>query len=282
VAASPAGSRSRARSISLLAGIGAVGSLAVVAVPVLQGVVVWRTARPPVPGPHVLDGLIGMRRAGPDVAGPVQTAAGEPLTLVWLGDSLACGVGAATPEAAFPHKTATLWSEADGRPVRLTCLARPGACTADVLADQVPVALDLLGPGCAAVVTVGSNDVGSLNHPGRYRRAYATVLDALAGTGATVIAVGLPDMGSAVVMRRPLRTLARWVGANADRHVRRMAEAHGAHYVHIALRAPRGTPFHEYLAADRWHPNDETYHRWAQGVAETLGPVLALPVLPAG
>jgi lysophospholipase L1-like esterase len=201
---------------------------------------------------------------------------------VWLGDSLACGVGAATPEAAFARKAATLWSEADGRPVHLTCLARPGACTADVLAEQVPAALELLGPGRAAVVTVGSNDIGSLNHPSRYRRDYAAVLTALAATGATVVAVGLPDMGSAVVMRRPLRTLARWVGGHADRKVRRMAEAHGAHYVHIAVRAPRGTPFHEYLAADRWHPNDETYHRWAEGVATTLAPLLAFPVAPTG
>jgi lysophospholipase L1-like esterase len=215
------------------------------------------------------------------VAG-LEPAGGEPLTLVWLGDSLACGVGAATPEAAFPRKAATLWSAADGRAVHLTCLARPGACTADVLAEQVPVAQELLGPGRAAVVTVGSNDIGSLNHPGRYRRDYAAVLAALAATGATVVAVGLPDMGSAVVMRRPLRTLARWVGGNADRQVRRMAEAHGAHYVHIAVRAPRGTPSHEYLAADRWHPNDETYHRWAEGVAALLTPLLALPPAPAG
>jgi lysophospholipase L1-like esterase len=244
----------------LLAGTLAVaGSLSVLAIPVIQGVGTWRTARPPVPGPHAQDGL---------VHGAGERA--DPITLVWLGDSLACGVGAATRDASFPRKAAALWCQAEGHSVDLTCLATPGAGVADVLADQVPPALARLGPGGVAVVTVGSNDIGSLNGFGRFRRDYAAVLQALVATGTTVIAVGLPHIGSAVVMRRPLRSIAGLAGRYSDRHVRRLAETHGAHYVHIAVRAPRGTDPETYLAADRWHPNDATYHLWADRVVASL------------
>lgn len=243
------------------------GSLVAVAVPTIQGVVVWRTARPAVPGPHPQDGLV--------VGCPDDTA---PLTLVWLGDSLASGVGAETADAAFPRRAAALSSAAEGRSIDLTCLAQPGACAADVLRDQVPAAVAHLGPGTVAVVTVGSNDVGSLQ-PRRFRREYAAILQALTTTGAMVVAVGLPHIGSAAVMARPLRTIVGLVGRHADRQVRGLAAAHGAQYVSIAVRAPWGTKPKTYLAADKWHPNDDTYHLWAGRVAALLGPVLAARAL---
>jgi lysophospholipase L1-like esterase len=248
--------------VFLVGGVAVAGSLAALAVPVIQGVGTWRTARPPVPGPHHQDGLVGGVGDG-----------GAPVSVVWLGDSLACGVGAATPDGSLPRKAAALWCEADGHSVDLIGLAQPGACVADVLVSQVPVAIRRLRAGTVAVVTVGSNDVGSLRGPRRFRRDYAAVLDSLVATGATVIAVGLPHLGSAVVMHRPLRSIASLAGRYSDRAVRRLAEAHGAHYVHIAVRAPRGTDPVTYLAADRWHPNDATYHLWADRVVTRLRPL---------
>ena len=255
-------------SLPLLAGaLAGAASLTALAVPTIQGVVVWRTARPAVPGPHLQDGLF---------PGPADSAA--PVTLIWLGDSLASGIGADSPEASFPRKAAELACSAGGRSVHLTCLAQPGACAADVLDDQVPTAVRVLGPEAVAVVTVGSNDIGSLHSPRRFRRDYSAILDQLSATGATVIAVGLPHIGSAAVMARPLRTIVGWVGRRADRQVRRLAAAHGAHYVHIAVRAPWGTHPQTYLAADRWHPNDATYRMWADRVALRLSPLLTAQV----
>ena len=235
-----------------------------VGVPTIQGLMVWRGARPAVPGPHPQDGLLG-----------AASATHDPVALVWLGDSLASGVGAETPDASFPRRAASLCSAAEGRSIHLTCLARPGARAADVLSDQVPAAVGALGPGAIAVVTVGSNDIGSLNHPRRFRRDYAAILESLSETGATVVAVGLPHIGSAAVMARPLRTIVGWVGRHADREVRHLAAEHGAHYVHIAVRAPWGTKPKTYLADDKWHPNDATYQLWADRVAALLVPVLA-------
>jgi len=256
----------RRHSASLLGRLAAWGSasaLVVVAVPLVQALVMWRTLQPEIPGPHDQDGEI-----------PGRSGTGDAVTVVWLGDSLACGMGAGSAETSFPRRAITHWSAADGRPVNLRCLARAGSTSADVLAEQVPAAVDILGPGTVAVVTVGSNDVGSCIGPRRFARDYAAILGALRGTGAEVIAVGLPDLGSAVVIPHPLRALARGVGRRADRAVRALATHHGAHFVSIDNRAPWRTEPATYLAADRYHPNDDTYDLWAAAVAALLTPLL--------
>jgi lysophospholipase L1-like esterase len=236
------------------------------AVPIVQAVVMWRTIQPAIPGPHDLDGEI-----------PGWGSPEDPMTVVWLGDSLACGMGAGSADAAFPRRAVARWTADDGRPVTLRCLARAGSTSGDVLAEQVPAAVGLLGPGAVAVLTVGSNDVGSCIGPRRFARDYGAILRSLRATGAEVIAVGLPDLGSAVVIPHPLRALARGVGRRADRAVRTMALRHGAHHVSIDNRAPWRTEPGTYLAADRYHPNDETYDLWASSVAALLTPLFSPP-----
>ena len=248
-----------------VAGYVAAGLAAVVAIPIVQGALLSLTDRPEVPGPHHQDGLI-----------PSTAGADEPLHLVWLGDSLASGVGADTPDGAFPRKAASLFCANDDRSVALTCLAREGARANDVLTDQVPAATALIGRAAVAVITVGSNDVGSLTRPRHFRHDYDAILASLTATGATVIAVGLPDIGSAKVIRQPLRSLARWAGRRADSQIRSIARRHGAHFVDIDLRAGRTNPA-VYLAADRYHPNNETYAMWAGRVAALLTLVTATP-----
>lgn len=251
----------RKSSLLLITGTGAVATCvgAAAAVLTIQALAVLRSVRPAVPGPHLQDGLV-----------PAPSGTETPLSMVWLGDSLAAGVGAETSDASFPSKTAAAWSVTEDRSVQLTCLACPGAHAADVLADQVPAAIRRLGPGAVAVVTVGSNDVGSFRSPWGFRRDYQNILRSLSASGASVVAVGLPHIGSAAVMARPLRTIVGWVGRHADRQIRRLALANGAQYVHIAIRAPWGTKPKTYLAADKWHPNDATYQLWADRFATRL------------
>ena len=244
------------KTLRLAGGVLAAGSLAAVAVPVIQGAVMWATTRPAVPGPHGLDGIH---------PGPHDATDDPPLDLVWLGDSLASGVGAERPDQAFPARAASLYGASLGRSVELTCLALPGACAADVAQHQLPVAIDRLVPGSVAVLTVGSNDVASLTNPRRFRAGYATMLQALVATGAIVVAVGLPDIGAVTAMGQPLRGMAGWVGRRASRQVSELARVHGAHFLPIDTRPPKGTPWSVFLAADRWHPNADTYAMWADG-----------------
>jgi lysophospholipase L1-like esterase len=221
-----------------------VGSLAAIAVPVVQAALLGLTERPLVPGPHDLDGLFLH-----------DDDDSRPLSIVWLGDSLASGVGADTPDASFPRMSAALYRSAHERSVQVTSLAVAGARATDVLAAQVPLAVALLGAGSVAILLVGSNDVGTLNRPRRFRRQYRAIR-------------------SATVLAQPLRAIAGWVGRRADRDVRRLAAVHGAHYIDINCRPPAAQMPLVFLAADNYHPNDETYRFWADRLATFLRPIL--------
>ncbi len=107
--------------------------------------------------------------AGPSPT-PTPTPAAGPSTYVALGDSVAAGVGAATPSGGYvPLLRARLAeqlgcgrSPAPGCPLELADLAVSGATTATLLRDQLPQALRLLEGGAdvrLVTVTVGGNDV---------------------------------------------------------------------------------------------------------------------------
>ena len=251
------------RGRTLVLATATVGVLTALAVPVVEACHLARTARPDVPGPHDQNGTVG-------AFDPSRPCAA--VQMIWLGDSLASGVGATCADSSFPRRAAARFGAMDRRSVELTCLAQPGAVTADVLAHQVPAAVSTLRAGGVAVITVGSNDVGTLTRPWRFRRDYTLILEALLGTGATVVAVGLPDISAAAVMAQPLRSIAGWVGRRADARIQTLAAGHGAHYVDINTRPPKGTRWQEFLAEDRWHPNGDTYHLWADRVAPVPAP----------
>lgn len=262
----------RVRTISrgVRCGSVALSAMAVgVAVPVFE-VFLARRSAPRVPGPHVLDGLLS---SGPDPKAVVRC--------VWLGDSLSAGVGAEDADRAFPRQAAALLAAQFGCDVDLVCLAAPGAASADVLADQVPAAVAMLGPGMTAVVAVGCNDVAQMVRPRAFRANYIATLEALTSTGATVVAVGLPDMGSATVLAQPLRAIVGWAGRHITAIVREVTADAGAQYVAIGCGPPgegrRGHRARALLSADRWHPNGDGYRVWAALVATHLLGLVAKP-----
>jgi lysophospholipase L1-like esterase len=260
--------------------VGVVGSLAAaMGIPAIEVAVTKRAPRAEVPGPHHLDGTI--HPAGRPGAG---SHSGVPTTdVVWLGDSLSSGVGAATAEESFPWQVATLAAASCGTGVSLTCLATPGAQVSDVLARQVPTACARLGPNTTVVVAVGANDVSGLTPLRRFRAAYRDVLAALGASGATVVCVGLPDISSAVLLPQPLRAIAGWSARRFDGAVRRMATAAGAGYVAIACPPPE--PHRHsvaaFLSADRYHPNGAGYGIWASIVSDHLHRLWSRQALPS-
>jgi lysophospholipase L1-like esterase len=226
---------------------------------------VWfrRRGSTPVPGPYDLDGLVGTDKG---VA---------PLSWVWLGDSLSVGVGASSPSEAFPSQTARLVALQARREIYLRCLARPGARSADVLADQVPAAVKLLAPGTTVIVAVGCNDILRGVRPKVFRANYRSILDALRETEATVVAVGVPDMGVMMnVMAQPLRFVVGRYARYLDRIARDAASKSGVLYVATAggasSREWRGPGARYLLSEDRWHPSGDGYRVWANLVAAQL------------
>jgi lysophospholipase L1-like esterase len=124
-------------------------------------------------------------------------------------------------------------------------------------------------------VAVGCNDVLRNVRPSVFRSTYTTILEALNATDATVVAVGVPDLGSMMlVMAQPLRAIVGWAARRADSVVCAVATHTGAQYVSISggqLSGPRGRYLaRSLLSADRWHPNGDGYRIWAGLVAPRL------------
>ena len=218
---------------------------------------------------------IELARRGRAVAGPPPGVNGcvacpavmaeAPLRMVWLGDSTAAGVGASTADTTLPRQVAYRL----GRPVQLTVLARSGARIGDVLEHQLPRAAALRPE--ILVVSVGANDATHLMGAGTYRRRWRRLVPP---RGATLIVLGIPDMGSPPRLAQPLRALVGWRARRLDRFGARWLAGRGsATYVDIARRT--GPAFRDdpgrYFARDRYHPNDAGYRLWADAIVARLG-----------
>ena len=197
--------------------------------------------------------------------------------LVWLGDSTAAGVGAATAAGALPIRVADGLGAADAAPgdesagadVSVSVLAVSGARVADVLAGQVP-GVAALRPDLV-LISVGANDTIHLTGRGAFRHTYEKIVRALPA-GVPVVLLGVADMGAIPRFAQPLRAVAGWRGRHLDAEVRRVAATTGAVYADIA--GPTGPPFRRspgrYFAADDFHPSDAGYGLWADAVLKVL------------
>ena len=102
---------------------------------------------------------------------------------------------------------------------------------------------------------------------------YSAILRALGATGSTVVAVGVPDLGSTMArMAQPLRAIVGWAAGRLDNIVRDVAHEAGVSYVAInSTMSDAGRRWERAeLSADAWHPNGEGYRIWAGKVAAHL------------
>jgi lysophospholipase L1-like esterase len=221
----------------------------------------------------------GLARSGPMFSGPpleldasVAEGARPALAVVWLGDSTAAGVGASEAATALP----TVVARGLERPVELTVLARSGATVADVVERQLP-ALAGLSPD-VVFVSVGANDVTHLTSRADFERAYRRLVAGLPEP-AEVVLLGVPDMGAIPRLAQPLRAVAGLRGRQLDEVVQEVASDTRSVYVDIA--GETGPPFRRdpdrFFAADRYHPSDAGYQRWAEAVLDVVRRSTTLP-----
>lgn len=235
----------------------------------------------PIAALAILGAEVQLARMGPDLPdstpldhdGRIGDGPGEPLRVVWLGDSTAAGLGASDADHAVPRRVA----RALGRPVELTVRAVSGDRVADVVADQVG-GLAALRPD-VVLVSIGANDVVHLTSRSDFRSAYRELVDAVP-EDALLVVLGVPDLGAVPRFAVPLRWIAGHRGGVLDDVSRSVAREAGALYVDIAgetgpaMRADTRRTF----AADRYHPSDDGYALWADAVLEVLVP--HLPSVP--
>jgi lysophospholipase L1-like esterase len=225
----------------------------VLAGPLLLGVEVLmaRRGQQPPPVPAGVDACVGCEGSG------------APLRVVWLGDSTAAGVGATHAEGVLGRQVAVRL----GGPVDVRVLARSGDVVADVVADQLPRV-----PHDAEVVfvSVGANDVTHLTPSRTFSSSYRKLLAGLPPQ-ASVVLLGIPDVGSPPRLAQPLRAVAGWRGRALDGQISALAQQTSATYVDIArATGPAFRRDRSLFAVDGYHPGEAGYALWADAVTSAV------------
>jgi lysophospholipase L1-like esterase len=203
----------------------------------------------------------------PALDGRIGTGAGEPLRIVWVGDSTGEGTGASSSATTPPH----VFARGLGTPVDLTVLAVSGARVADALVEQVPRVAGLRPDW--VVLGIGSNDVTHVTPRARFRRDYEAIIDAVEAAGPDhIIALGIGEFAATPLFWQPLRWVVGRRGHALEHDQRAIASARGVTFVDI--RGRTGPSFVAepvvHHAADGFHPSDIGYALWADAILATI------------
>ena len=184
-----------------------------------------------------------------------------------LGDSLAFGTGADSPEHTLGARlTRTL--EQAGETVELQVVAVPGATSVD-LAAQVRRAAGF--DADVALLVVGANDLTRQVPPARAAAALGSAVRELRERGAQVLVVPTPDLSSVAWVPPAFRSV---VAALCDRLRAGQTSAAEAVGGVVAAVAPelsgRFAAEPVLFSADRFHPSSAGYALVADALAPPL------------
>ena len=200
---------------------------------------------------------------------------GHTIDLLLLGDSIAAGLGAETPEHTLGAQLAKRLAKRCRRSVRLHTAAVVGAETS-MLRAQLATLPQPYVPD-VAVVVVGGNDVTHRVRTSASARHLAEAVSSLRDRGTEVVVGTCPDLGALTAVPQPLRTLARVASRQLAAAQREVATGLGARTVSLAEVVG---PFFvaqpdQMFAVDRFHPSGAGYRRTAKallpGVLTALG-----------
>ncbi len=203
---------------------------------------------------------IGEPTGEPPAADGVYGAhhSGEPLRLLMLGDSSACGLGVDHPHQTPGAMLAAGLAECADRPVELTGVAAVGARSSDLSGQIEQVAGSTFD---VAVVMIGANDVTHRVKPPTAVRHLDHAVRRLDEVGARVVVGTCPDLGTVEPVPQPLRWIAR-------RSSRQLAAAQTIAVVEaggrtVSLGDILGPEFaaspKEMFGPDRFHPSVAGY-----------------------
>jgi lysophospholipase L1-like esterase len=191
---------------------------------------------------------------------------GAPLHLLVVGDSSAAGVGVAQQSEALASRLAVEIARRRGRAVAWHLVARTGATASTTTRELLPT---VRGSYDLVVVVLGVNDTLRLRSRTRWRTQITLIVDAVQpklAPEATVLLAGVPDLGAFPALPQPLRAVLGWHARGLDGELRRLA-ARRPRVLHVPAAELSGAEF----ADDGFHPNTDTYARWAQHIADHVG-----------
>jgi len=193
-------------------------------------------------------------------------------TYVALGDSLTAGtgdVGRDGRRVGWAQRLADILSVRTAVRCRLTNLAVDGATVSQVLSGQLPTAAaarpDLLS------VTVGMNDIRARGFDElSFKAGLGELLEALAGTEATVLTCTLPDVAAIMPLSPEMAEIARERMRQASDIIREQAESYGA--VCLDAWSLPGITDPDLYSPDRVHLGSRGHQLMAAAFADQLAP----------
>ena len=206
---------------------------------------------------------------------------GDPIDLLLLGDSIAAGLGAGSPDDTLGAQLARRLARKTHRTVRLRTAAHVGSETSMVRAQLA--ALPTGYRADVAVIVVGGNDVTHRIRPGESVRHLREVVEPLLAAGTEVVVGTCPDLGALAAVPQPLRSLASRSSRQLASAQRELVTGLGGHAVSLAeVVGPFFVAQPEAMfAVDRFHPSGAGYRRTAKAmlpsVLAALGHQHALP-----
>ena len=204
-------------------------------------------------------------------------AFGDPglpgLNLVALGDSSITAPGVEQVDHAFIRRAAH--SLTDRRFVHLRSFAVGGAKLSELKAEQLPQAL--AAKPDLAVVSVGANDAIRGISPGGFRSDLDEVTSSLLAIGASVVIVGIGDLGSIPRLPRFLRWYLTYRSGQFDRISAEVAASYPS-VVKVDVRGDLSRAFWEEEATfsgDLFHASSYGHAHFATHVSEAVEKALA-------
>lgn len=184
--------------------------------------------------------------------------------IIALGASDVVGVGARHPEK---EGWAPVMASLLPGPKRLMRLGLSGATAGQIRAQLLPKAIAARPD--VAVVWVGVNDCARMIPLPQFQADLEAIVSGLAGTGATVFVVNLPDLDRLPALRAYASwirmALPSWQGA-----VRHVAARHSATVVELTHYTTEIDQRPEYICNDGFHPSQHGYRRLAELIAEAV------------
>jgi lysophospholipase L1-like esterase len=193
--------------------------------------------------------------------------AGEPVTLLAVGDSIITGVGAGTMDLSLPALFASHYAERFGRRVAWRAVGEIGArardvCERVVVRDGRSLAFDIV------LVSVGVNDVTGLTSTRAFAREVRALVAHLHGRAAdaTIVLAGIPPLERFPLLPEPLRSVLGWRAGILDAVLMDVAaRTPGVCFVDTPFEA-RDTDF----SPDGFHPNADAVSAWAAHLVRGL------------
>jgi lysophospholipase L1-like esterase len=214
---------------------------------VLAGEVLY-VARRPLPS---FDGF--------DASGAFGGPAAPRVVLLALGDSTMTGPGLDGPDDIWLRVLARRLG-ADYR-VELHSLAVGGAKSRDVLAHQVPRAIEL--DADVTLISVGGNDALRGVPVHTFERNLEAITAAMVAASGRVVLMGVGDVGTIPRFPPPLSQVARMTGKVADRVHIRVAARYGTRKLDHWGESAEAFRDPSVFSPDLFHPNARGHRVWA-------------------